>query len=392
MPRHSQKYSASNLKFLIIGSGVAGLNFALSASKYGKVLLITKKRLIDSATAKAQGGIAAVLDKNDSFESHIKDTLIAGHYKNKKSAVKYLVTHAPEAIARLKSLGMKFDTKARREGGHSFFRVAHAGDNTGLVVEKTLIASVKKNPNIEIREYTKALKIIKKNGKAIGVIANDEQKNCTYEIHAKGVILATGGIGQKYKNTTNPTISEGDGIDMAKAAGASLKDMQYIQFHPTVLFAPKKPRFLLTETLRGEGAKIVNEKHKQFLEKYHPLAELAPRDIICNAMWKEEKEGHSFFLDFTHKNSKETKKNFPYIYKNLKKYGFDLTKDLIPIAPAQHYLCGGIAVDLQGRTSVPGLYAYGETARTGVHGANRLASNSLLEGLVFTMDIPKELK
>jgi len=179
---------------------------------------------------------------------------------------------------------------------------------------------------------------------------------------------------------------------MAKAAGAKLKDMQYIQFHPTVLFAPKKPRFLLTETLRGEGAKIINENHEQFLEKYHPLAELAPRDIICNAMWKEEKKGHHFFLDFTHKDSKKTKKDFPYIYKNLKKYGFDLTKDLIPIAPAQHYLCGGIAVDLSGRTSIPRLYAYGETARTGVHGANRLASNSLLEGLVFTMDIPKELR
>jgi len=383
---------SSSVKFLVIGSGIAGLNFALSASKYGNVLLITKKRLIDSATAKAQGGIAAVLDPNDSFASHIKDTLVAGHFKNKKSAVEYLVKNAPRAIARLESLGMKFDKKARREGGHSFFRVAHAGDNTGAIVEKTLIKAVSKNPDIEIREHTKAIKIIKKNGQAIGIIAHDEQKNCTYEIRAKAVILATGGIGQKFKNTTNPKISEGDGIDMASSAGASLKDMQYIQFHPTVLFAPKKPRFLLTETLRGEGAKIINENHEQFLKKYHPLAELAPRDIICNAMWKEEKKGHHFFLDFTHKDSKKTKKDFPYIYKNLKKYGFDLTKDSIPIAPAQHYLCGGIAVDLSGRTSIPGLYAYGETARTGVHGANRLASNSLLEGLVFTMDIPKELR
>ncbi|HAU39410.1 MAG: L-aspartate oxidase, L-aspartate oxidase [Candidatus Peregrinibacteria bacterium GW2011_GWF2_43_17] len=370
------------IDFLVIGSGAAGLNFALSASKYGKVLVITKKKISDSATEKAQGGIAAVLNKNDSFTSHIKDTLVAGHYKNKKSAVEYIIKKGPAVIAHLKKLGVKFDKDLRREGGHSARRISHVADNTGKAIEDALIKAVKKNPNTEIREYTKALKIIKKNGSAIGIIASDEQKNCTYEIRAKAMILATGGIGQKFKSTTNPEISTGDGIDMAKKIGTRLADMNYIQFHPTVLNAPGTPKFLLTEALRGEGAKIVNEKKERFIN------ELLPRDTICKAMEKQIKQGHKIFLDFTHKKASYTKKAFPYVYKNLKKYDFDLTKDLIPIAPAQHYLCGGIAVDLQGRTSIPGLYAYGETARTGLHGANRLASNSLLEAIATTMETP----
>jgi len=383
----SESKSDKNIKtdFVVVGSGAAGLNFALTASKYGEVLLITKKRLIDSATEKAQGGIATVLDKKDSFESHIKDTLIAGHYKNKKTAVKYIIKKGPEVITHLKKIGVKFDKDLRKEGGHSARRISHVADNTGKAIEITLIKTVKKNRNITIKEHTRAKKIIKKNGKAIGIIAKSEQKNYTYKIFAKATILATGGIGQKFRFTTNPEISTGDGIDMAKQAGARLADMNYIQFHPTVLNAPKKPKFLLTEALRGEGAKIVNEQRKRFIN------ELLPRDIICTAIEKQMAKGHKVFLDFTHKQSSYTKKAFPYVYKTLKKYGFDLTKDLIPIAPAQHYLCGGIDVDLQGRTSIQGLYAYGETARTGLHGSNRLASNSLLEAIATTMEMPKEL-
>ncbi len=360
---------------MVIGSGAAGLNFALNASKHGQVLLITKKKISDSATEKAQGGIAAATARNDSIEKHIADTLKAGHNRNKKSAVKYIIEHGPQAIAHLKKLGVKFEKTLHREGGHSKRRVHHIGDHTGEAIEKALIRAVRKRPNIEIRENTRAISLIKKNGKIIGV------KTEKYIIHAKATILATGGIGRKFPHTTNPEISTGDGIDMARKAGAKLMDMQYMQFHPTVLNAPGKPSFLLTEALRGEGAYLVNEEGDRFID------ELAPRDKVCAAMNRQKQ----VFLDITRKNPVEIRKKFPLVGKTLKKYGFNLTRDKIPVAPAAHYLCGGIATDLQGRTSLPGLYAYGETARTGLHGSNRLASNSLLEAVVTTSIIPKEL-
>jgi len=380
------KSESQSVKFLIIGSGAAGLNFALTASKYGQVILITKKKLSDSATELAQGGVAAVMSPKDSFDEHIKDTLEAGHYKNKKSAVKYIIRKGPTAIKHLKSLGVKFNKTLHREGGHNKRRINHVEDHTGEAIEKALTNATREKPNIEIREHTRATQLIKRNGKIIGCKAFDEQKNCTTIIKAKATILATGGIGQKFKHTTNPKISTGDGIDMAQAVGAKLMDMQYIQFHPTVLNAPNKPKFLLTEALRGEGAHIIDEKGKRFID------ELETRDTICSVMEEKLNKGHKIFLDFTHKDPKQIKENFPHVYNTLKKYGLDLTKEPIPIAPAAHYLCGGIATDLKGRTSIPGLYAYGETARTGLHGSNRLASNSLLEAIVTTMALPKELK
>lgn len=345
------------------------------------MILVTKKRLQDSASWHAQGGIAAVLDPKDSFESHIEDTLRAGHHKNKKSAVEKLVKEAPAVIKHLESLGVKFDRDLRKEGCHSYRRIVHIADHTGKTIIQALIRAVKKEKNIKILENTQALKLLKQKGKIIGITLSDEQK-----IYAKATVLTTGGIGQKFPHTTNPKVSTGDGIDMAKKAGAKLMDMEYMQFHPTVLNAPGKPKFMLSESLRGEGARIVTENGKRFVD------ELAPRDIICAAVNKKIEQEHKIYLDITHKKPDWIKKHFPYITKTLKKHGFNLAKDRIPIAPAAHYLCGGIATDLQGRTSLPGLYAYGEVARTGAHGRNRLASNSLLEGLVFTMEIPKELQ
>lgn len=357
------------------------MNFALHAAKYGQVLLITKKKLKDSASWHAQGGIAAVLDPKDSLQNHINDTLKAGHYKNKKSAVEKLIKGAPKAIAHLESLGVKFDTTPRKEGCHSHRRIRSVADHTGKTVIQALIKAASKEPNIKILENTRALKLLKSKGKIIGITTTGEQK-----IYAKAVILATGGIGQKFPKTTNPKTSTGDGIDLAQEAGAKLMDMDCVQFHPTVLSSPDKPPFMISESLRGEGAKIVDENGKRFIN------ELEPRDIICEAMNKKIAQGHSIYLDITHKNPDWIRKQFPYIEKTLKKHGFDLTTNRIPIAPAAHYLCGGIATDLSGRTSLPGLYAYGEVARTGAHGHNRLASNSLLECLVFTMDVPKELQ
>ncbi len=362
--------------FLVIGSGAAGLNFALNAAKHGKVLVITKAKISDSATEKAQGGIAAATDPQDSIDSHIEDTLKAGHHKNDKTAVKHIIKRGPQTIEYLTSLGVNFSKDLRREGGHSHRRIHHVGDNTGDAIQQALIKAVKQQKNIEIRENTRAIELIKENGKVIGAQTN------TGDIFANSVILATGGIGQKFAKTTNPKISTGDGIDMAKKAGVKLQDMEFIQFHPTVLNAPGKPSFMLTEALRGEGAHLLNEKEERFVD------ELLPRDTVCKEMEKQKE----VFLDITHKEPSWIREHFPYVYKNLLKYGFDLTFDKIPIAPAAHYLCGGIATDLQGRTSLPGLYAYGETARTGIHGSNRLASNSLLEAIALTTEIPQELQ
>ncbi|OIP81960.1 L-aspartate oxidase [Candidatus Peregrinibacteria bacterium CG22_combo_CG10-13_8_21_14_all_44_10] len=380
------KSESRSVKFLVIGSGAAGLNFAITASQYGEVLLITKKKISDSATEMAQGGVAAVTSKKDSVGKHIEDTLKAGHYTNKKSAVKYIIEKGPAVIRHLASIGVNFDKTLHREGGHSERRISHVGDHTGDAIEKALIKQVRKIKNIHILEHTRATKLTKKNGKITGCHAICEQKNCTLRIAAKATILATGGIGRKFQATTNPEVSTGDGIDMSKAVGAKLMDMKYIQFHPTALSAPGKPTFLLTEALRGEGARIIDENGARFID------ELAPRDIVCSAINKKRNSGHKVFLDFTHKDKAKTKATFSHVYSTLKKYGFDLTKEPIPIEPAAHYLCGGIATDICGRTSLPGLYAYGETARTGLHGANRLASNSLLEAIATTMDMPKELR
>jgi L-aspartate oxidase len=361
--------------FIVIGSGISGLNFSLSASKKGKVLIVTKKKIIEGATNYAQGGIAAVLDQLDNFQKHIDDTLKAGAYHNNKRAVEYMVKNGPKEIQKLQNIGVHFAHELAQEGGHSERRISFVGDRTGHSIEKSLIKAVRSNPNIEIWEDTFAIDILSNQNVCFGItiMRNGKLQN----IYASSVILATGGLGQIYKYTTNPKISTGDGIAMAHRAGAKMQDLEFIQFHPTALNAPRKSKFLLSEALRGEGAKLLNHKGERFID------ELKPRDIVARAIYEESKKG-PVYLDISHKQAKETRERFPHIYKELKKRGFDLTRQKIPISPAAHYACGGVKVNLKGETSIRNLYAFGEVACTGVHGANRLASNSLLEAVVFS--------
>lgn len=380
--------------FLIIGSGISGLNFALHATKKGRVILVTKKKIIDSNTNYAQGGIAAVLDKTDNIEKHIKDTLEAGEYHNDKKAVRFMAKNAPNAIYKLIALGVKFEKekkhlKLTNEGGHHQKRIAYVGDHTGEAIEKTLIKRVKEHKNITIIENAFALNLITENNTCYG--AQIIHKNKILNIFANQTVLATGGIGNLFKNTTNPAIATGDGIAMAIKAGCGLKDMEFIQFHPSAFAKNLNPRFLISETVRGEGAKLVNNKGEYFMKNRHPLKDLAPRSIVAKEVYRELKKG-PVYLDITDKNKKFLQKRFPKIYAKLKSFGIDMAKDLIPITPAAHYLCGGIETDLSGRTKVKNLFAFGETACTGVHGANRLASNSLAEALVFSNQIIKILK
>lgn len=380
--------------FLIIGSGISGLNFALHAAEKGKVTLVTKKKIVDSNTNYAQGGIAAVLDKTDDFKKHVSDTLEAGAYHNDVKAVEFLAKNSANAVYRLANLGVEFENKngilkLTKEAGHHQSRIAYVGDYTGREIEKTLVKRVRENSNIKILENTFAIDLIVKNKKCLG--AQIIHKNKIENIFAQQTIIATGGIGQVFKNTTNPTIATGDGIAMAIRAGAKTKDMEFIQFHPSAFAKNIKPRFLISETVRGEGAKLLNCKGERFMEKRHPLKDLAPRSVVAKEVYKELKKG-PVYLDITFKNKKFLKKRFPDIYAKLKKYGLDLANDKIPITPAAHYLCGGISTDLHGRTNIKNLFTFGESACTGVHGANRLASNSLVEALVFSNQISKLLK
>lgn len=378
---------------IVVGSGISGLNFSLNAAQKGRVLVVTKKKMMNSTTNYAQGGIAAVLNSLDDFNKHIQDTMKAGSYHNNKKAVAFMVKKGPKLINHLLQLGVKFSTENNKislakEGGHSKRRIAHVGDRTGHSIEKVLIDNVKKNDNITIWENTFAIDLLVNKNICYGlkVLKNDTVKL----LYSSAVVLATGGIGQVYQHTTNPSISTGDGIGMAARAGAHLRDMEFIQFHPTVLDSPRKKRFLISEALRGEGAILINHAGKRFMKRYHRQAELAPRDIVSQAIFQEQKNGQ-VYLDISHKPSKDIKKRFPYICKELQKRGFDLTKEKIPISPAAHYSCGGIHVDLNGQSSIKHLYAFGEVACTGVHGANRLASNSLLEAIVFSNQIIKAL-
>jgi L-aspartate oxidase len=380
--------------FLIIGSGISGLNFALHAAKKGKVIIVTKKKLIDSNTNFAQGGIAAVLDKTDNPKQHIKDTLEAGAYHNNKSSVRFMVENSAEAIYRLIDLGVEFEKhknklKLTREGGHHKKRIAYVGDYTGQEIERILVKRVKEHLNITIQENTFALKLITKGRTCYG--AQVIHRNKINTIFADQTILATGGLGQLYSNTTNPSIATGDGLAMATQAGCKVKDMEFIQFHPTAFAKKITPRFLISETVRGEGAKLINSNGEKFMKDRHPLKDLAPRSIVAKEVYKELKSG-PVYLDITHKNRKFLKKRFPKIYAKLKKYKIDMAKDLIPVTPAAHYICGGIITDLNGRTKIKNLFAFGEVTCTGVHGANRLASNSLLEALVFSNQIAKKIK
>jgi len=393
---------------VIIGSGLAGLNSALHAAKYGRVLVITKSRLMESNSSLAQGGIASVFLPHDNFQKHIKDTLVAGVHHNNKKSVKYFVEQSPSIIKKLQKLGVHFATNKKtqfalhREAGHQFERIVHVGDHTGLSIMQTLVKKISAKKNITVWENNFAKDLIVKEKTCYGVLAIHQGK--FVPVYARRTILATGGAGQLFEYTTNPAVTTGDGIALATRAGCKIKDMEFIQFHPTAFSphqkkSPKKnfsknsavvPLFLLSETIRGEGARLLNAKGEKFMQKYHKDAELAPRDIVSRAMFEEQKHG-PIYLDVRHKSETELRKKFPTIYNYIKKNGYNLSKDLIPATPAAHYLCGGIATDIYGKTNIKNLYAIGEVACTGLHGANRLASNSLLEAAVMSehvMDTP----
>lgn len=383
------------MKIIVIGSGIAGLHFSLKAVSQGHtVTIVTKKKILESATNYAQGGIAAVLDQTDNFQKHIEDTLKAGSYHNKKSAVALIIKNAPRLIHELIELGVPFATHEgklllAREGGHSKRRVAFVGDYTGQEIERALIKKVREEKNIEILEHTFAIDLLVYGGICFGVQVFSQGK--IKNLFSDRVVLATGGLGQIFKHTTNPEISTGDGYAMGVRAGVPARDMEFIQFHPTAFRMRSGRLFLLTETLRGEGAYLRNEKGVRFMKKRHPLAELAPRDIVARAIFEECKRG-KVFLDFRHVKEDFLHSRFPTITAMLRENGYRIPQDLIPVFPAAHYCCGGLVTDLKGRTRIKNLYAFGEVAWTGVHGANRLASNSLLEALVFSDQILREQK
>jgi len=383
--------------FLVVGGGIAGLRAAIGASQYGEVIILNKGLTNESSSVIAQGGVAAALGKEvEEIQSHFEDTLDAGRGLCREDAVQVLVKEGPELIHELISWGAEFDKVGghfalAREGAHRKDRILRAkGDSTGNEIVRTLKKEIDSNPAVTVLDghFSSDLIMMKNSeGKTLcrGVRVIDERTGELKRFLGDGVILATGGSGQVYKRTTNPPVSTGDGLAMALRAGAKLEDMSFFQFHPTALSLAAAPSFLLSEAMRGEGGRILDAEGKPFLDRYHPDAELAPRDIVTRAIRKEIKKSrrHHVFLDMTHLNSEFVRKRFPNIYATCLQYGIDITSDQIPVAPSAHYMMGGVKSDLYGRTNIPGLYAVGEVASTGVHGANRLASNSLLESLVF---------
>ena len=380
-----------NTDYLVIGAGIAGLTTAYLLSEFGEVLVITKGKLKQANTYWAQGGIAAVMAKDDSFESHIKDTIEAGAGHCKEPAVKFLSENSPKAIRFLKSIGVNFYPEPDLEAGHSKARVWRTSDFTGQDILNQLLKATKKD-RITFEEDTEAVELIVESGECKGTFVRRGKNTELEPIFAKQTILATGGCGRLFGRTTNTIGSGGDGLALAVNAGLDLEDVEFMQFHPTALDKPDNGRyFLLSETLRGFGAKIVDRNGEQFLNQFHTKAELAPRDIVSRAVFFELMNG-PVYLDMRHINDKEIKAHYPNIYKRVKEYGFDLVEDLIPITPVAHYCCGGIPVDLKSATNLPGLFAIGEVACTGVHGANRLASNSLLEAVVFSQSAAEAIE
>jgi L-aspartate oxidase len=374
--------------YLVVGSGIAGLNFAMKAAKYGRVIVVTKKEIMESNTNLAQGGIAAVTRKDDSIQLHINDTLKVGCGLSNKQVVEILAENGPEAIRNLISFGVNFDKENNKlhlttEGGHTIARVLHSGDSTGREIEQAMTESIRENRDIEVFENCFAIDLILKNIECSGARVLDIKNKEVINIFARATVLATGGIGYIYQNTTNPEIATGDGIAMALRAGAKIEDMEFVQFHPTTLNKPGAPHFLISEALRGEGAILVNEKGKRFMVDYDNMGELAPRDIISRTIFNELKKG-PVYLDIRHKGESFVLDRFPMIHQECLKYGIDITRDLIPVSPAAHYICGGIKTNEYGETTIANLLVFGECACTEVHGANRLASNSLLESVVFT--------
>lgn len=395
-----KKYTSD---FLIIGSGIAGLSLAIKASKKGTVNIVTKNKDFVSSTNRAQGGIASVLAPSDSFEDHIADTLRAGAGLNNKEAVELLVQEGPEAIEELINWGAHFtysdegnELDLGREGGHSHNRIVHARDLTGKEIERALLETVSKIDTIKVfQDHTAVdlltehqLKMERDKTHCYGAYILNNNTGVVNTFNAKVTVLATGGAGQVYLHTTNPEVATGDGIAMAYRAGALIADMEFIQFHPTSFYQKDQqgPAFLISEAVRGEGAILYNSRGERFMEHLHPRKELAPRDIVARAIDGELKRlGDNYvLLDISFKGKEFIKKRFPTIYDHCLEKGIDISKDAIPVVPAAHYLCGGIVSDLNGKTTIENLYVSGEAACTGVHGANRLASNSLLEGLVFS--------
>jgi L-aspartate oxidase len=390
--------------FLVIGSGIAGLSFALKASKYGKVTVVTKANLEDTNTRYAQGGIAAVFSEPDNFEKHINDTLIAGGGICNEEVVRMVVQEAPDRIKDLINLGVSFDKKEdgtydlAKEGGHTEYRILHHKDKTGESIQMTLMERVRNEPNIEILEHHFAIEIltqhhlgevVKRNYpdiKCFGAYVADLINQQVITLLSKVTIVATGGIGNVYLTTTNPEIATGDGVAMVYRAKGTIENMEFIQFHPTSLYDPeKKPSFLITEALRGYGAVLKNLSGERFMNRYDSRGSLAPRDIVARAIDNEMKiwgDDH-VWLDCTHLNPEGLKDHFPNVYEHCLERGIDFTKDMIPVVPCAHYSCGGIKVDINGQSNIDRLYALGEVSSTGLHGANRLASNSLIEAAVF---------
>lgn len=397
--------------FLVIGSGVAGLLFAIKVADHGSVTIITKRNIAESNTAYAQGGIATVLAKTDSFEAHIADTHASGDGICDPNVVEMVVRNAPERIQELVDLGVRFNRQKAdstdasdlhldlcREGGHSHNRIVHADDLTGLAVEQALVDRVRNHPNITVFEDHIAIDLIIRSTRfQRGTIITTHEDYCygayvlerhTAEIHtfcARTILLATGGAGKVYEYTSNPDIATGDGIAMAYRAGATVANLEFVQFHPTCLYHPSAKNFLISEAVRGDGAYLVNASGQRFMEQYSPLKELACRDVVARAIDAELKKrgDDSVFLDITHKDADHIRTRFPNLHAKCLTFGIDMTKDPIPVVPAAHYMCGGVATDIYGQTNIQRLFAIGETACTGLHGANRLASNSLLEALVY---------
>lgn len=383
---------------IVIGAGIAGLFTAIRASEQHSVLMITKKSLMDSNTRYAQGGIAAVISAEDSPEYHLQDTLIAGAGLCSEEAVDVLVHEGPKGVRSLVNMGTQFDLEngefaLTKEGAHSQRRILHAnGDATGFEIVRALSQTAMANSNIEVWDDHFVIDLVTEDNECCGAIVQKEDGSRLF-VRGKATILCSGGAGQLYRYTTNPEVATGDGVAMAYRAGAYIQDAEFIQFHPTALCYPGAPRFLISEAVRGEGAILRNIKGERFMERYHELLELAPRDIVARAIVTEMELTKSTFvyLDITHESEAMIKHRFPTIYEYCLKYGLDLTSDWIPVAPAMHYMMGGVKTDLNGETNIKRLFACGEVSSTGVHGANRLASNSLSEAIVFGRRIVKRI-
>ncbi|MEP7070772.1 MAG: L-aspartate oxidase [Verrucomicrobiota bacterium] len=387
--------------FVVVGSGIAGLSFALKAAKHGSVAVITKRKGSDSNTAWAQGGIACVTSDEDSFELHVRDTIEAGAGLCDEQVVRTIITEAPAAIRELQEIGVHFDEREvsgqreldlGREGGHSKRRVLHVQDVTGREIESALLNELGRAQHVELLENYMAIDLITAaklgfaaEDRVLGLYALDENSGKVETIRSSRVVLATGGCGKVYLYTTNPAVATGDGVAMAWRAGATIANMEFVQFHPTCLFHPAARSFLISEAVRGEGGVLRNGQGEDFMQRHHPRGALAPRDVVARAIDAEIKRSGAqcVFLDISNRPEAFLRERFPHIFETLLKLGIDMSKEPIPVVPAAHYQCGGIQSDVNGASSLRGLYAIGEVACTGLHGANRLASNSLLEGVVL---------